>query len=117
MAHFAKIENNIVTDVIVADYSFVSGLDGEWVQTSYNTFGNQHLLGGTPLRGNYAGLGYIYDRANDVFYPPKPYGSWVLDTNTWLWEPPIPRPSDEAPYSEPPVIYDWDETSKTWQPV
>lgn len=117
MAHFAKIENNIVTQVIVADQVFIDLLDGKWVQTSYNTYRNTHLLGGTPLRGNYAGIGYIYDEVNDVFYPPKPYDSWVLDIYTWSWEPPIARPSDEDPYSDPPIIYDWDEPSKTWKPI
>lgn len=93
MAHFAKIENDLVVEVIVAEQEFVDTLDGEWVQTSYNTKGNQHLLGNTPLRGNYAGVGFTYDRTNDVFYQPKPHNSWVLNTSTWLWEPPIGWPT------------------------
>ena len=104
MAHFAKIENDLVVQVIVAEQEFVDTLDGEWVQTSYNTKGNQHLLGNTPLRGNYAGVGFTYDRANDVFYQPKPHNSWTLSTTTWLWEPPLPWPT--LAYNQ---IARWDE--------
>lgn len=110
MAHFAKIENNIVTQVIVADQDLINLLDGEWVQTSYNTTGNTHVLGGTPLRGNYAGIGFIYDRKNDVFYPPKPFNSWTMDNTSWSWVPPIPKPDDGLEYI-------WDEPSKTWNPI
>ena len=96
MAHFAHITNGIVDSVIVADQEFIdSGLVGdasEWVQTSYNTRGGVHYApdsdtpdGGVALRGNYAGIGYTYDQANNVFYAPDPGAGWVLDTNTWLW--------------------------------
>lgn len=109
MAHYAKIENDRVTQVIVAEQDFIDTLEGEWVQTSYNTYENKHALGGTPLRGNYAGIDYVYDRENDVFYTPQPFPSWVLNTSIWNWEAPIERPEDEDPFVEPPIIYDWDE--------
>jgi hypothetical protein len=92
MAHFAKVVNGVVTQVIVAEpeffQTFVDSSPGEWIQTSYNTFGNQHKQGGTPLRGNYAGIGFTYDRTNDVFIAPKPADNATLNTETWLWEVP-----------------------------
>ena len=108
MSHYAKIENGLVTQVIVAEQDFIdSGIVGtEWVQTSYNTYGNQHPEN-RPLRGNYAGIGYTYDATNDVFYAPKLYPSWVLNQSTWLWESPIPYPNDEK-------YYVWDEQSTSW---
>lgn len=113
MAHYAKVENGIVTNVIVAEQDFIdSGAVGDpssWVQTSYNTRGGQHVLGGTPLRKNYAGIGYSYDSVLDAFVPPKPFPSWILNENTCLWEPPIPRPSDEAKY------FKWNEEDQLWQ--
>lgn len=108
MSHFAKIENDIVTEVIVAEQDFIDTLDGEWVQTSYNTSGNKHILGGTPLRGNYAFIGFIYDRDNDVFYEPKPYGSWTLNTSIWHFEAPLERPADDVKNGGD-VFYEWDE--------
>ena len=105
MAHFAKVENGIVTQVIVAEQDFIDsgavGSPSQWVQTSYNTRGGVHYGqdgnpdGGVALRGNYAGVGYTYDSAHDVFYAPQPTspGDWVLNTTTWLWEdqtPPTP---------------------------
>lgn len=90
MAHFAKVENRIVTTVIVAEQDFIDTLpDTElWIQTSYNTYGGKHLLGGTPLRKNYAGIGYRYDPKRDAFIPPTPdeEGTWVLNEQTCLWE-------------------------------
>ena len=92
MAHFAKVVDGVVTQVIVAEpeffQTFVDSSPGEWIQTSYNTLGNQHKLGGTPLRGNYAGIGFTYDRSNDVFIAPKPADNATLNTETWLWEVP-----------------------------
>ena len=92
MAHFAKVVDGVVTQVIVAEpeffQNFVDSSPGEWIQTSYNTLGNQHTLGGTPLRGNYAGIGFTYDRSNDVFIAPKPADNATLNTETWLWEVP-----------------------------
>ena len=89
MSHFAKVLNGVVVNVITADPSFfdtfVDSSPGTWIQTSYNTQGNKHAHGGTPLRGNYAGVGYIYDTEHDVFYPPQPSPSAILDTSTWTW--------------------------------
>lgn len=89
MAHFAKVLNGKVVDVLVADAEFFTTFrdtsPGTWLQTSYNTLGNVHANGGVPLRGNFAGIGYIYDAEHDVFYPPKPDGDWVLDEATWTW--------------------------------
>ena len=76
-------------------------------QTSYNTHGGQHLLGGTPLRKNYAGIGYTYDASKDAFIPPKPFNSWVLDETTCWWEAPVAYPSDGKEY-------DWDEDNTQW---
>ena len=91
MSHFAKVVDGKVTQVIVAEpdffKTFVDSSPGEWIQTSYNTIGNQHPEG-RPLRGNYAGIGYTYDRENDVFYAPKPTENATLNTETWLWEVP-----------------------------
>ena len=91
MAHFAKVENGVVTQVIVAEQDFIdTGVLGHgWVQTSYNTIGNQHPEG-RPLRGNYAGIGFTYDAENDVFIAPKPADDATLNTTTWLWEVPAP---------------------------
>ena len=109
MAHFALVKNNIVEQVIVADTKewCESVLGGEWIQTSYNTQGGVHLNGGTPLRKNYAGLGYIYDRERDAFIPPQPYPSWNLNEDTCLWEAPTPLPDGED-------IYKWDEETLSW---
>jgi len=89
MSHFAKVLDGKVVQVIVAEQeffdSFVDSSPGTWLQTSYNTYGNQHP-NGTPLRGNYAGIGFTYDSENDVFYAPKPTENATLNTNTWLWE-------------------------------
>lgn len=108
MAHFAKIENGIVTQVIVAEQDVIdSGLFGYgWVQTSYRTTGNAHPEA-KPLRKNYAGVGFIYDKDLDAFIPPKPFPSWVLDKNSCLWVAPIKKPSDEN-------LYNWDEKSQSW---
>lgn len=108
MAHFAQVENGIVTQVIVAEQDVIdSGLFGAgWIQTSYNTYGGQHPEG-RPLRGNYAGISYTYDKENDVFYAPQPFPSWVLNTTTWLWNAPSPYPNDGK-------LYTWDENTLSW---
>lgn len=91
MSHFAKVNNGIVEQVIVAEpeffNTFVDSSPGEWLQTSYNTYGGVHKLGGTPLRKNYAGIGFTYDCTRDAFIPPKPDGDWELNEETCLWEP------------------------------
>ena len=111
MSHFAKVNNGIVQQVIVAEpeffNTFVDTSPGTWLQTSYNTRGNQHTQGGIPLRGNYAGIGFIYDQANDVFYEPQPFASWTLNQTTWLWEAPTPCPQDDK-------IYRWNEATTSW---
>ena len=120
MAHFAKIENGIVAQVIVAENDFIStgalGDPAGWLQTSYNTRGGVHYGqdgkpdGGEALRGNYAGIGYHYDSTHDVFYAPQPYPSWVLNNTTWLWEAPTPNPTDGKNYT-------WNEETKSWVEV
>jgi len=112
MSHFAQIdENNIVTQVLVIEQDVVdSGLFGDpssWIQTSYNTSGGVHTLGGTPLRKNYAGIGYTYDSTRDAFIPPKPFNSWLLNEDSCLWEAPVAMPSDGK-------IYTWDENTLSW---
>ena len=114
MAHFAKVKNGIVTNVIVADQDFVdSYIDheaGKWLQTSYNTIGGVHTEGGTPLRKNCASIGGVYDAERDAFYLQQPYSSWTLDEDTCLWNPPVTRPNDEKRYK-------WNETDKQWDEV
>jgi hypothetical protein len=111
MAHFAKVVDGVVTQVIVAEQeffqTFVDSSPGEWIQTSYNTNGGQHTLGGTPLRKNYAGIGFTYDRTKDAFIPPKPFTSWVLDEETCLWHAPVAYPDDG-------LVYEWDEATTNW---
>ena len=107
MSHFAKINNEIVEKVIVAEQDFINTLDGTWVQTSYNTYGNQHPEN-RPLRGNFAGKGYTYNTNKDVFYAPQPYPSWTLNETTWLWESPTPYPDDGE-------FYEWNEETLTWK--
>lgn len=112
MSHFAKVVNGIVTQVIVAEQeffdTFVDSSPGEWIQTSYNTRGGQHPEG-RPLRKNYAGIGFTYDREKDAFIPPQPYPSWLLDEETCLWNAPTPMPTDG--------IYTWDEPTLSWVEV
>ena len=114
MAHFAKVENGIVTRVIVAEpeffQTFTDTSPGEWIQTSYNTYGGVHRLGGTPLRKNYAGTGFTYDKTRDAFIPPKPHESWTLNEQSCLWEPPVAMPTDGKKY-------DWDEDAQNWVEV
>ena len=85
-------------------------------QTSYNTHGGVHSLGGTPFRKNYAGLGYTYDANRDAFIPPKPYASWVLDESTCLWNAPMPYPTDLGT-PDAPKRYTWNEQTRTWDLV
>ena len=123
MSHYAKVLNGKVIQVIVAEAeffnTFVDSSPGNWIQTSYNTRGNVHYGadgqpdGGIPLRGNYAGIGSIYDHENDVFYVPKPYPSWTLDTSKWDWIPPVAKPSD-AGTGNPIKAYKWDESTLSW---
>lgn len=120
MAHFAKVCDGKVVQVIVAEpeffNTFVDSSPGEWIQTSYNTRGGVHYGqdgnpdGGVALRGNYAGIGFTYDRTNDVFYAPSPFPSWTLNNTTWTWEAPVAYPTDGK-------IYQWNEETKNWVEV
>ena len=123
MAHFAKVLNGTVQQVIVAEpeffNTFVDTSPGEWIQTSYNTRGGVHYNPETnqpsadqskSLRKNYAGVGYTYDAQRDAFIPPKPYNSWILNEQTCLWESPIPYPTDDEQYI-------WNEQTIGWDLV
>lgn len=114
MGHFAKVNNGIVEQVIVAEpeffNTFVDSSPGTWLQTSYNTRGGIHLNGGTPLRKNYAGIGFSYDAVRDAFIPPQPFPSWTMSEETCLWNPPVPYPTDNK-------RYDWDEATTSWVEV
>ena len=109
MGHFAKIEEGIVTEIIVAEQEYINTLENssKWIQTSYNTYGGIHRLGGTPLRKNYAGIGYTYDSERDAFIPVKPFSSWILNEESCIWEAPTPYPNSHDAYS-------WNETNQTW---
>jgi hypothetical protein len=114
MAHWAKIENGIVVQVNVVEDDFLQAnpdrYTGQWIKTSYNTQGGIHLLGGTPLRKNYAGVGYVYDEVRDAFYAPQPYPSWTLNETTCYWEAPVLMPTDGK-------IYIWNEDNQEWEEI
>ena len=118
MAHFAKIVDGVVEQVIVVDDLYeddganylknVVGLDGTWIKTSYNTSGGEHSTGGKALRKNYAGIGFTYDAEKDAFIPPKPeHDSWLLNEKTCLWEAPVAMPQDGK-------MYNWLEETQEW---
>ena len=108
MGHYAKIENGVVTQVIVADGPdwCEQNLGGEWVQTSYNTFGGVHSGGKFPIHKNYAGVGYEFDGIG--FYAPQPYPSWTKDADTYLWNAPVAYPTDGERYV-------WNEETVAWE--
>ena len=128
MASFAKIENNIVITVVsvvnevlkdsngieqeAIGIQFLRTLYNEpnsiWKQTSYNTNGGVHSLGGTPFRKNHAGIGYTYDQQRDAFIPQKPYNSWILNESTCNWDAPVARPDDNN-------MYKWNEETLNWE--
>lgn len=83
-------------------------------RTSYNTLGGEHLLDGTPFRGNYAGIGFTYDPVNDVFYAQQPFPSWILNETTWIWDPPVEYPEYDE---DDPKFYEWNEEDQTWDVV
>jgi hypothetical protein len=127
MAHFAKIENNIVTKVIVAEpeffNTFVDDSPGTWIQTSYNTRGGVHYEPGSnhtissadqskALRKNYAGIGYTYDKNRDAFIPPKPFNSWILNETTCLWGSPVTVPLTELEDNQ---YWSWNESIINWE--
>ena len=112
MSHFAKVENGIVTQVVVAEEDFIAtgalGDPANWIQTSYNTHGGKHPED-RPLRKNYAGVGYAYDEQRDAFIPPQPFNSWLLNEETCLWDAPVAMPTDGQ--------YAWDEETVSWKEV
>jgi hypothetical protein len=125
MGHYAKVLDSQVTQVIVAqaDFftTFVDSSPGAWIKTSYNTRGGIHYVPNSnppeasadqskALRANYAGVGYTYDQANDVFYAPRPYASWTISAPTWTWQAPVPYPTDGK-------MYTWDEATTSWVEV
>ncbi len=120
MAHFAKVVNGKVDQVIVAEPdffdTFVDDSPGEWIQTSYNTRGGVHYGSdnqpdsGVALRKNFAGVGFTYDSSRDAFYAPQPFPSWTLNEDTCLWEAPTPMPEDDNDY-------DWNEETQSWDQV
>ena len=129
MAHFAKLDqNNIVVTVNVVHNNelLIDGVENEqkginflntlfntsdnWKQTSYNTFGGVHKLGGTPFRKNHAAIGYTYDEDRDAFIPKKPFSSWVLNESTCLWEAPVAKPDDGQRYF-------WNEETTSWDEI
>ena len=137
MAHFAKLgSNSKVIQVLTLNNGDMLNADGVedesvgqqylerhnnwpaqmWIQTSYNTSGGTHKDGGTPLRGNYAGIGYIWDEDNNIFYPKKPYPSWVLNTTTASWHSPIGDAPDDLTAEEiaANTRYVWNEGSGAW---
>jgi hypothetical protein len=120
MAHYAKVINGVVTEVNVVDWETLNieghpwGDPSLWIQTSYNTQGGEHKLGGTPLHKNYAGIGYTWDGTG--FAPPQPFASWTKNANTYLWEPPVAMPSD-AGTGTPPKMYTWNEETVNWVEV
>jgi hypothetical protein len=115
MAHFAKLDKNFVVTFVTVGRDEDNGREAElssrtgdiYRQTSYNTHGGVHALGGTPFRKNYAGIGYTYDAGRDAFIPPKPYASWLLNETTCLWDAPVAYPDDGKRYS-------WDEATTSW---
>ena len=111
MGHYAKVVDGVVTQVIVAEAdffdSFVDTSPGKWIQTSYNTHAGVHSQGGTPLRKNFAGIGFTYDKTRDAFIPPKPYPSRLLNDDTCQWEPPVAYPEGEG-------LYSWNEETQSW---
>jgi hypothetical protein len=118
MSHWAEIdENNIVKQVLIGNNAeldegyqwLLDNLGGRWIKTSYNTVGGEHANGGTPLRKNFAGIGFTYDEVRDAFIAPQNFPSWVLDEETCTWKPPVDMP--ESPNGE---MWCWNEDSQDW---
>jgi len=123
LSHFAKVNNGIVEQVIVAEPeffdAFVDNSPGQWIKTSYNTRGGKHYDPETgelsadqtkALRKNYAGVGFTYDKTRDAFIPPQPFASWTLNEDSCLWEAPVAMPDDGKRYT-------WDEDTTAWVEV
>ena len=124
MSHFARVKNGVVQEVIVAEQEWIDWAvsigykDGNWYQTSYNTFGGVHYEPNSnpkvasadqsqALRMNFASKGMLYSKEGDAFYDPQPYPSWTLNTKTYQWEPPVAQPDDDNEYS-------WNEETQSW---
>ena len=128
MAHFVKlgIGSKVVQGVVVhndvatseqAGIDFLNNLyktNDVWKQTSYNTHGGEHKLGGTPFRKNFAGIGFKYDQTRDAFIPPQPFASWILNETTCLWEPPVEKPELTEEQLSNGNYYDWNEKTQQW---
>lgn len=132
MAHYAHIKDGLVTQVSVIKNEVIQDSEGveqdslavdfltslygpkTYIKCSYNTMNGEHLLGGTPLRHHYPGVGWTYDSENDVFIEPKPYDSWILNTTTWLYDPPIAMPTFDP---DNPKEYFWNEDTQSWDSV
>ena len=142
MAHFAKLgANGKVISVLTLDNKDMLNADGVedetvgqqylelhnnwpaqmWIQTSYNTIANTHNKGGTPFRGNYAGIGYSWDDDNNIFWPKKPHASWVKDIATASWKSPIGDPpaltAEQTSQNEAGThswFYEWNESGQSW---
>jgi hypothetical protein len=118
MAHFAKLDSNNTVVFVTAGRDEDNGKEDElslrtgdtYKQTSYNTHGGKHLLGGTPFRKNYAGVGFTYDSARDAFIAPQPFLSWGLNEETCLWDAPVAMPTDGR-------LYTWNESTISWDLV
>lgn len=118
MTHFAKLdENNVVVFVTVGrdeddgkEDELTARTGDVYKQTSYNTYGGKHLLGGVPFRKNFAAIGGTYDPVRDAFIHPKPHASWTLNEETCIWEPPVAMPTDGQMYS-------WNEANQSWDIV
>jgi hypothetical protein len=110
MSHYAKVENGIVTQVVVADGPdwCEQNLGGEWIQTSYNTSGGVHSKGKIAIHKNYAGIGYTFDGIG--FAAPQPFASWLLNKDSYMWEAPTPKPEDGK-------LYSWNEEDLTWEEI
>ena len=136
MAHFAKlgINGKVIAVHVVNNRDILNASDVEdetvgqqflerlhgwpasmWIQTSYNTASGTHKLGGTALRGNYAGIGKVYDEDNNIFRAKQPYASWTLNTTTASWEAPTPMPSTQTDGKDD--NYNWNESTKAWDKV
>lgn len=121
MSHYAKIVDNVVTEVIAAEQDFIDlHCEGTWVQTSYNTLGGVHygqdgeFDSGIALRKNYAGIGYTYDEERDAFIPPQPYPSWTLNDDTCLWDCPVEEPAPIENEDGTITFHIWDEDNQDW---
>tara|TARA_A100001037_G_scaffold224537_1_gene202461 strand:+ start:2413 stop:2817 length:405 start_codon:yes stop_codon:yes gene_type:complete len=124
MSHFAQVIDGVVRQVIVAEQAHINTLPDKdkWIQTSFNTKDGKHLLGGTPLRGQFAAIGYLYNKDDDYFYDTRPYDrnekpcvSWKFDKATYCWQPPVEQPKPDIIEDETKIAaWEWDEAAQKW---